>query len=38
LDPPPVKMLAFWLSSGVQSTAVAPVVLLVVEQSVPSTW
>jgi hypothetical protein len=36
-DPPPVKMVAFRFGSATQSTAVAPVVLPVVEQSVPVT-
>jgi hypothetical protein len=37
-DPPPVKMVVFTFGSDTQSTAVAPVVLFVVEQSLPVTW
>src|SRR5215475_10799158 len=37
-DPPPVKIVAFCAPSLVNDHAVAPVVSLLVEQSLPSTW
>ena len=37
-EPPPVKIELFGFSSATQSTAVAPVVSLVVEQSACNTW